>query len=491
MPFYRFKQGLVQDTAYESQLKSRRQKIHARIAQVLEERFPSDVENQPELLAFHYSAAGLAEPAIGYWSAAGKRSDSRSANREAVIQFSKAIELVRGLAPDSARDRREVELLLDLGPQLMVTKGQISDEIEPIYARAYELTKRLEDIHLQFTAVWGLWQYYELQAEWEQGSQLAEDLLAISQQQDDPGLVLQAHHAAWTSAYFKGDFTAARDHVDLAWRLYDRRKFHHHTEIFGGHDPGVCAKQLYGCVQAALGFPDQAMAAAGEAVALAEKIDHLPSLAMAQSFAAITSHTVRRADDAKHYAVAAIATGTASNLRPFIAMGTVFAGWANVAQGEPTIGLPEIESVLERVRQSKRKRVAVPIFFAALADAHLRVGDVERGHMAVQDGLKWVAYQNEPAWEAELHRLNGALLVERAGHDTEAEDAFRRAITIAQLQKAKSWELRAATSLAKLWHCQDKIRQAHDLLVPIYDWFTEGFDTPDLKDARVLLDKLK
>jgi class 3 adenylate cyclase/predicted ATPase len=488
---YTFKHALVQDAAYASLLKSRRRQFHARIAKELETRFPDKVVSEPEVLAHHCTQAGLEEEAIRYWGRAGERAAERSANHEAIAHFSKGIGLLHGLPEGKERDRRELELLIALGPQLMMTRGLVSKEVESTYNRARDLSRKIGNISQRFTALWGLWHMNELRAEWKQALSLAEELMGLARQQEDAGLLLQAHHAEWSTRLFQGDLVGAREHADHGCRLYDFTQHRNHALAYGGHDPGVCARQVHAVAQSVLGFPEQALASADEGIRLANRLDHPASQACVHVFAGLANQIHRRAQATKVHADAAVAIAEAHKILPFAQMGRILRGWAKVESGAAREGVRELEAILAPARAKTRKRALLPLYLGLLADAYLRLGQIESGLAALDEAFAKVALQDEHFWEPELHRLKAALLDSGQQPDEALGQAcLEKAIEIARGQRAKAFELRAATDLARLWQRQGRIAEARDLLAPIYDWFTEGFDTADLKNAKGLLDKL-
>jgi class 3 adenylate cyclase/predicted ATPase len=488
---YEFKHALVQDTAYQSLLKSTRQQYHSRIARVLEERFPDIAEAEPEVLARHFSEAGLVAEAIPYWHRAGRRASERSANLEAIAHLSTALDLVQGLPATDARARKELDLYITLGPALMAAKGWAAPEVGDAYRRARELCREVGDKDRLFTVTWGLWVHNEQRSEIEYAHSLAGELLDLAGDQDDSALLLQAHHASWTVAFSLQDLTRCLEHSEQGIALYDPEQHRSHAFIYGGHDPGVCARAIGGLSLWLLGYPDRAAERISDAVSLAESLAHPFSHIQALGISAYI-HQLRHEVDAAHErAVATIALCDEHRIAPhYLASGIVLKGWAMASAGEVEEGVSELEKGLSAYRETQMG-LRQPYYLALLAEIFGKTGRAADGLRAVDEALEFTDTTGERSWEAELYRLRGELwLLHAPDRPAEAEGAFHRAIEIAVEHEIKAWQLRAATSLARLWQTQGSTEQARDLLAPVYTWFTEGFETPDLKDAKALLDTL-
>jgi class 3 adenylate cyclase/predicted ATPase len=487
---YEFKHALVQDAAYQSLLKSTRQQYHQGIAQTLEKQFPQSGETEPELLAHHYTKAGLAERAISYWQRAGQRASERSANLEAIAHLTKGLELIESLPQTPERARQKLALYLSLGPALMAIKGYAAPEVAQVYVPARELCRQVGEPSQLFAATWGLWLYYLQGGQLKKARGLAEEVLAIAERQNDPGLRLQAHHAAWATLYRLAEFSACWQHVEQGIALYNFDKHRTHAYLYGGHDPGVCGYDHAAVTQWALGYPDQALENAQEALTLGQQLLHPFSLTDAV-WGGTRIHQFRReAHLACERAEVMIALCTEHDFSLLGAVAAVTHGWALAAEGQAKEGVAEMRQGLATMRATGAQ-THVPYLMALLAEGYGQTEKTEEGLNALAEALNLVEKTGERAWEAEIHRLKGELLLVRsAKKQAKAEACFNQAIKIARKQSAKSLELRAATSLSRLWHDQGKRADAHALLAPIYNWFTEGFDTGDLKQARALLDEL-
>jgi predicted ATPase len=318
-----------------------------------------------------------------------------------------------------------------------------------------------------------------------------DELLAIAQRQSDPALLLEAHHAAWNTNFNLAKLVSSRDHTEQGRRLYEPHEHRSHKFLYGGHDPGVCSRSYGGMALCLLGYPDRASESANGAVALAEELAHRDSLANALCLGAFTHQFRRDLSRCGECADAAVTLCREPELPTWLALATQLRGYSLAAQGQAREGIGQMRQALAAVSAIGRE-VYAPYFRALLAEALGQVGQAEDGLDLLDEALAFIDKTGERFWEAEVHRLKGALLLTRSKKNRAAADAaFNQAITIARRQEAKLLELRATTSLARLWGERNKRAQAQALLAPVYGWFTEGFDTADLKEGKVLLDELK
>jgi predicted ATPase len=464
-----FKHALIQDAAYESLLKSTRQRYHQRIAQVLEEQFPETVEGHPELLAQHYTEAGLIEQAVGYWHKAGQSAVQRSAHVEALTHLRQGLELLQTLPRTPQRLEREVDMLITLGASLIAVKGYGAAEVGQTYTRARQLCEHLEDPYQLFPVLRGLWSYYLVRAELQTAHTLGEQLLTLAQQTQDPVMLSAADRAVGTTLLFLGAAVDASTHLTQDRALYD-----------------LGAWGLW-----CLGYPDQALVRSHQTVTLVQQIAYPFSLSWALGSAAMVHQFRREVRAAQERAEATISLAKEQGFPTWMALGAMLHGWALVHQGQAREGIAQITQGLTAYRATGAEIVR-PYFLALLAEAHGTIAQPEAGLAVLAEALTLVDSSGERFYEAELHRLKGELLLQQASEThLEAETCFQHAIRIAQSQQAKSWELRAAMSLACLWQQQGKRQEAYDLLASVYGWFTEGFDTADLQDAKVLLHELE
>jgi len=487
---YLFKHALVQDAAYESLLRSTRQGYHRRIAEVLEERFRETADVPPELLAHHFTGAGLNEQAVDYWYQAGQRASGRSAHVEAIAHLTNGLELVRILSETPAHTQYELLLLTTLGPALMATKGYAAPEVEETYMRARALCQQAGETPQVFPVFFGLWIYYGVRAETRQAKELAEHLLHLAHRFQNPSLLLQAHHTLWMTLFSLGELDAVREHCEQGIALYTPSQHHADTYHYGGHDPGVCCRGFAARTLWLLGYPDQALQRNDEMLALAQELSHPLSLVQALGWAAWVHQFRREKHLIPERVEAVMRLATEHGFPYWQAQGQIMDGWIRTAQEQQEEGLEWMHQGLASLQASGSEMLR-PWYLSLMADAYGQSGQVAEGLRTLVEALALVEKHEVRLWEAELYRLKGELLRQSSTDNvTEAESCFHRAISIAQNQSAKSWELRAATSLARLWQSQGRRDEARELLAPVYDWFTEGFDTADLIEAKALLDEL-
>ncbi len=503
---YLFKHALIQDTAYQSLLKSTRQQYHHQIAQVFEAQFPQTTETQPELVAHHYTEAGLAARGIPYWQQAGQQASQRSAHVEAISHLTKGIELLNALPDTPERAQQELSLQMALGAPLMATKGLAASEAGKAYDRARELCQQLGETPQLFPVLRGLSVSLMARAEHRAAREFAERCLRLAQSTQDSELLMEAHYVTGNNLFYLGMFAPSRDHFEQSISLYDSRQHHSHAFLYGQDTQVVCLARA-AWILCFLGYSDQGLKLGYGAITLARKLSHPHSLAYALSSVSVTHQARRESQAVQEQAEAAITLATEQGFTQWIGWGTVFEGWADADLGRRQEGIVRMRRGLAAYR-STGAQSALPYLLALLAEAYEKAGQVEEGLTALAEGLE-VAHKNDERWyEAELYRLKGELVLQSGVRSlesenpspqhltpstqaqAEAEACFLKAIDIARKQQAKSLELRATMSLARLWQHQGKRAEAHTLLSEIYHWFTEGFDTKDLQEAKALLEKL-
>jgi predicted ATPase len=470
-------------------LRSTRQQSHQRIAQVLEARFAETAEIQPELLAHHYTEAGLVAQAIPYWQRAGQHAIQRSANLEAISHLTKGLELLNTLPDSPKRTQHELDLLITLGPSLMAIRGYAAPEVEQVYARARELCRQVGEPPQLFPVLWGLWYFYFVRAELQTARELGEQLLSLAQRIQDPALLLVAHRALMGPLLHLEELGSAQAHLEQGVALYDPQQ-HRSLGFLYGRDPGVDCRSYAAWALWYLGYPDQALAMITEALTLAQELAHPLSLVFALNCAAALHHFRREDQPAQARAEATIILSTEQGFPFWLAWGTILRGWVLAEQGQGEEGLAQMRQGLAAFRATGAE-VDQPYFLGLLAEVYGKVGQAAEGLMVLAEALAAVQNTGERFYEAELYRLKGKLLLARSSENqAEAEACIRQSLDIARRQQAKSLELRTAMSLSRLWQGQGKRTEARQLLAEIYGWFTEGFDTADLKEAKALLEEL-
>jgi class 3 adenylate cyclase/predicted ATPase len=482
---YAFKHALVQDAAHGSLLRGTRQQLHAQIADALATHSPELMDTQPELFAQHYAEAGFIEKSVVCWGKAGRRSAARSAAAEAASQFQKGLDQLALLPDTSERQRQELELRSALGAVLIAVKGFSAVETGDTYARARELWEQLGSPSEFLQAPYGQSLYHSVRGDLDLAQRLDEDLLRLSHKRNDAAGLVMAHWSTARNLMFVGKFASSRSHLEQALALYDPNAHHSLVEQAGFHLQVVLRAYL-GIVLFCIGFPDQALEWSGAAIAEARVLTHPPSLLTGLTFGCRLLSLV--GDDAtlERQADEVNAVTLEQGLPFWRAIGTIYQGWAKAKTGNVTEGVSLLRSGSSAYRATGAE-VWMPHHLALLAGAYEIAGQVEEAVTLSDEALQIVERTGERWFAAELYRHKGTLLL-RQGHSEAVEKLYHKALSAAQEQGAKLWELRAATSLARLRHNQGRHAEARDLLAPVYGWFTEGFDTPDLKDAKALLD---
>jgi predicted ATPase len=487
---YTFKHALTQEVAYNAVLLERRRGLHERAAQAIEGLFAERLAEHYNALAHHYSRSGNTAKAIDYLHRAGQQAVERSAYAEAISHLTTALDLLTTLPESRARSQQELVVQMTLGPALATTRGSEDPEVVRLYTRARELCEQVGEPRQLFRVLWGFWGVYIQRGEEQTTRALGEQLLSLARGLQDPDLLLEAHHALWATSFFGGELVAARPHQEQGLRLYNLQRHRTHAALYSGHDPGVCCHMLAALSLWVLGYPDQAVASSQAALALAQQLTHPFSLNIALYWAAVLHHLRRETSLTRARAEAAMAIATDQGFRQQWAQTIPLQGWALATSGHGEEGITQIQQGLAAY-QATGSTAERPYYLALLAEVSAQAGQTATGLEALAEALATLATSRVRWWAAELYRLRGELLLQHAGAQPgEAEASFQQALTVARHQQAKSLELRAAMSLARLWQRQGKRHAAHELLAPVYGWFTEGFDTADLQEARTLSETL-
>jgi predicted ATPase len=486
---YQFKHALIRDAAYEALLKNRRKQLHGLVARAINEKMDSFKEAHPEVLARHWTEADQIALAVAQWSRAARAAEARNAFREAQGSYRQALKVIAKLADDQRRAQQELQLQLSLGVTLIATDGYSGPAVEEAYGRARVLCQRLGDDAQLAPILGGLWQFHGTRAEFQTNREIGEQLLELSKTTLDPAVELEAQDALGQACFFLGELDQAQIHFEQALRLYDSENHSKLTFLCGGEDPGVACGGFLAMILWLRGYPDQAIHVSQQAIALAEKLQHPHSLAHAL-FTSYASHVWSSRKPSKEKAEAVIRLASEHGFALYLAVGKVFRGAAAAEEA----GRGEVASMREGLAALRATGAVLlcPYLLWLIAQASKETGLVEEGLEALNEAVTIIATTAERYYEAELYRLKGELLLlrDRGSDRAEARTCFRRAIEIAQSQRAKSWELRSTMSLARLLASQDRRDEARTMLAEIYNWFTEGFDTADLKEAKALLDEL-
>ena len=530
---YLFKHALTQEVAYNSVLIERRNALHEQTAQAIEQLYHGRLEEHYSELAHHYSRSGNTEKAIAYLHKAGQQAVQRSANEDAIRHLTTAIELLKTLPATSARDRQELTLQIIFGFLLRAAKGYAAPEVEQIYNRARELCQHIGTPSERFAVLRGLWGIYVGRGQLQLASELGSTMLELAQHEQDPTLLLEAHRDMGLGLLSQGNLAPARAHFEQAITLYDPQQHHALASLYAV-DPGIDSRSWETHVLWYLGYPEQALQLSRETLALVHAVANRFNLASALVHAS-TFHLFRREGQlAQERAEAAMTMSTEYVFPVLQAWSALQYGGVLIEQGQITQAIAQLRQVITAL-QAHAADGLLPDAFARLAEAYKRNGQIQEGFDALAEASDRVMKTGRYLQEAELHRLKGELTLQKdskehgagsteqgAGSEEhgarietntqplapntqlEAEACFLKAIEIAQKQQAKSLELRATVSLARLWQQQaleqgtgspqhgtrTKLTEAHQMLSDIYNWFTEGFDTKDLQEAKALLKEL-
>ena len=509
---YTFKHPLIRETAYQALLKSTRQAYHRRIATVLRQAFEDVVRAQPELVAYHYTEGELPERAIEYWQQAGQRAVERSANVEGVRHLTQGLTLLQTLPETPARAARELVIQTTLGPALIATRGYAALEVEETYTRAKALLETMpnnERMPLRFPILFGLWLSYLVRAKLQTARELGEQCLVMAQQQENAVLEVEAHRALGATLYYLGELKMAQAHIEAGIACYDPHQHPVHAFFHYLADPGMTLRSYAAPLVWCLGYPEQAVAKLQAAQRMGEERPHPFSQVVSLHFGALLYQQRRDVEKVNTYATELVAICQEHGFSVWEPTGKIMKGWA-LQQNSNDTHEEGIALIQEGIAEweSNRSRVLRPVYLGMLAHACGQAGKIQDGLQAIEKALAAGAESGERTNEAELYRLKGELLlkseivsttladtsvktIEKSScipeHEREAEKCFQKALTIAQHQEAKLWELRTAVSLSKLMVTQNRHDAAYALLKPIYEWFTEGFETVDLVEARDML----
>src|SRR5262245_40432131 len=480
---YSFKHALIQDAAYQSLLESQRKELHGRIADSLKKYFPERAAAEPELLARHAEAAGRHPEAIAAYERAAEQARAHSAYEEAIRHLRQAVALLATQPEGRERDAREAALQLTLGQSLTAARSFAHVEVEAAYERARVLCEALGDARGLGRALVFLAVFSTASGQVERASALLARVLAIAEETSDADLALSAHCELGVAEHFQGKLASSLAHFEAALALHDER--HHLDGIFDRavHALGHAAWDLW-----MLGWPDRALARAREAVASARQLGHSFSLGYALSFETVVHLQRRAASEQRERAAELMAFAEKHGFPFFLGIARTVHAAARVAAGEPKAVVDLLPGLTQSGRTGQRN--GAPGMLSIVGQAYLTAGQLSEARGAVEGGLALSAQTGQAVSDAELHRLRGEIVLASGRAPAEAEAHFQRALDVARSQEARSFELRAATSLARLWRDQARTAEARALLQPVYEWFTEGFDTGDLKDARALLEGL-
>ena len=486
---YSFKHALVQDAAYSTLLRSDRQRLHARIAEAVEGHFPDRVAREPELLAHHHTEACQIERAVGYWLKAGERAAQRSANLEAIRHLTRGLEALNTLPENFERDRQELAFQIAIGTPMIAVHGYSAPQTGAAYGRARALCERLGEAEPLVATLSGEFVYYFVRGDYSVMRRLTDEARQVAERLPSPLIRLASHRLAGITAMHFGAFAEARSEFEAILRLYDAPR-HRSQPVHYVHDPKVSALTYLAPVLWMLGFPEQARRSSSAAFHCAAELDQANLTAHVHNFAgAGLDELLGNVPGVQAHAEAIIELADRHSLGYWRVNGLILRGWAMVQQGAPEPGIA-------LMCQNAENRAAQGVswyqarYLCMLAAAYAQVGQAEPGLRIVAEVEDLIAKNREHMWEGELTRIKGELMRVQGRSASEIETCLARAMAISRAQGAKSLELRAARSLARLWCDRGRPSDARALLAPLFSWFTEGFETADLKATKALLDEL-
>jgi class 3 adenylate cyclase/predicted ATPase len=484
---FSFKHSLIQDAAYHALLKSTREQYHHNIARVLEERFPQLVDSRPEVAAHHYRLAGRNDEAAGYFQKAGEKAGASSAYTEAVNYLGTSLDLLTTLPDTPARDRRELSLQIALSGSLIATRGYGASDTVETFNRANELARRVGDASEFFPLLYGKWVTHFIRSRHRDALQDAQEFLDLARQRAESSMLMMGHRITGILLLFMGEVMAGHAHLKEALALYQPEVHPNLMFRFGQH-PGASIHALKAWCWWLSGHPDKALRFCNEAINIARGSKHTNTLCYALFYGGCCVNYFRRDVDRVYEHAREIAQVAEENqLALWQAYASILSGWAVVERGRPEEGVAQIHSGLNAL-QTTYTKLCLPSLWSVLVQGHMVLGQIEQGLEVTAEALQFVHETDERYWEAELYRLKGELLQTR-GDVSAAEEAFDEAVRVARKQGARSLELRAAMSMCRVRTMMGRREEGRQMLEPIYRWFAEGIDTPDLREARMLLDQ--
>jgi serine phosphatase RsbU (regulator of sigma subunit) len=486
---YFFKHALLEEALYNGIDAPQRRRFHERIAEVMEMHFAHLVETEPGLLAQHFNEAGNIEKAVEYYLKAGLRSRDRCAHVEAVSHLNRGLKLLETLSPSPERDARELELLGPLGTAYIASRGYASPEVGPVFRRARELCERVGQTPQLFAMMWGNFAFHIVRADFGVCSELANEAMALGERLRDPGILMEALFLRGLTRLYRGDFAGARECCAQAIADFDDRERTAFWAALIGEDAGVTHRCYLALALWHLGFPDQARQINDEMLTLARAINQPFSLEYALHHTGWLFQHCRLGTQAQAAGEEQVRIATEQGFLFWHASGTLYTAGGLLLQGKLEPGLNLLRQGLAAYR-STGAELAVPYYLGMLADGCLQTGRLPEARAALTEALLLAEKNDERFQEAELYRLKGELLLAESDDQSGAEECFHRAVQIAQRLQSKAWELRATTSLARLWKKAGRREEAFRVLSTVLGRFTEGFSMPDLAEAAALLENL-
>jgi len=494
LSMYVFQNILFQKYLYNALDEVERTHLHEEVGNILEELYGKQAEEISVQLARHFQEAGILPKAVEYLAKAGNRALHFSAYAETIVHFNKALDILKILPSTPERDQYELSFQIALAASLQATQGYGAPEVASTCERIQELCQKMAGSPQIFSALYFLANFHWLRAEHGAGFEFTEQMMNIAQKEDDPLSLALTHTLQGTLSFSMGKLSAAREHLDYMNAFYNPKE-HSHLAFIYGMDPGLICGCSTVCVSWCLGYPDQAMEQSQKMLADARQVDHPFSLAAVLAMDSLF-HLLQRdikALEERGTEVARLAEE--KGFLFFVGVGVFKIGWALAHQGQVEEGIAKLNQALDLYRATGM-RFTLTDLLGSLAEAYGIAGQIEKGLEFMSQALAEVERGGERYYEAELYRIKGELLLRKAKRkdrtvlEKEAEACFQQSLAVARQQKARSFELRTSISLSRLLQKQGKRSEARTLLKAIYDWFTEGFETPDLKEAKSLIEEL-
>jgi DNA-binding winged helix-turn-helix (wHTH) protein/predicted ATPase len=488
---FAFIHDLYREVLYSRVPAGRRVRWHRQIGLRLEAAYGPQARDIAAELAAHFTRGHAYHPALLYLRQAAQNASRRHAQREAIRHLTTGIELLPNLPDMAVRVQNELSLQTALGTALMAIKGYSAPDVQQAFARARELCQLMGNPPQLFPVLFGLGAFYLFSGERQAALEVAEELLRIAQRQDDPELLVEAHTGLGSVLFHFGELVTGHAHLEKGLALYDPQQHRSHRDMYG-QDPGAVCLSSSALTLSLLGYAERARARLDAALRLGQELSHPFSLAFALYGAVLLYHHRQEARAVQEWAEATIVLATEHEFPQWLAPALVFRGWALAKQGQVQHGMSQMQQGLATYR-AMQAGLGLIQSFGLMAEIYGTDGQVEEGLTTLTKALTLINNHGQRVYEAEIYRLQGKLLLQDSTKRSEeaAETSFLQALNIAQRQQMKLRELRAAVSLGRLWQHQGKREEAQELLVPIYHWFTEGFDTADLLEAKALLDELE
>lgn len=486
---YGFRHALLEEALRDALHTSERERFHRQVAEAMEVRFPEMAERQPELLAQHFTEAGLPEKAVAYWLKAAARSRERFANVEAISHLTKGLALLEKVALSAERDAQELQLLGMLGTSYIASRGYADPEVGPVFDRAPALCERLGETPQRFAMMWGNYAFHVVRGDFPLCAELAEEAMAFAERLNDPGMLMEALFLRGLAMLYRGDFSGAHKWCDLSIAKYDDRARTAYWATLIGEDAGVTNRCYLALSLWHLGYPDRALQLSRETVALAREINHPFSLEYALHHSGWLHQHCRLSAETQATGEEQIRIAADQGFPFWEATGTLYRAAGLLLQGRLETGLALFEEGLKSYRATGAG-LGLSYYLSLLADGYVKARKFPAAHVALDEAFVLMEKNDDRFQEAEMLRLRGELWLADSGDQTKAEDCFRQAIATARRQQSRSFELRATTSLARLWRKQGRNHKAHEAMAAAREHFAEGFTTPDLVEATALLKEL-